>query len=277
MADEVEVLCGLPVHPAAAVFPMIEGTELEELKQSIRKSGLLHPVVVHNGMVIDGRNRLAAWADIYRERMVWQADGSMAERPTTIEWMPADGDSVADYVLRANVHRRQLTPDQRAAAVVRLAEVVERESADSAKKSQFKQGNNAASKTARSKKTEPKQRDHKAEASRTTVAKLAKQASVSPSRVKRAKSVKAKEAAGELPAGTLQSVADGKVELRAVEKPTPKLAPEPKVASEEADAMRALVAKEWGRVKQRFAVAEWPLVRRLMLEIVKDERKEMKD
>jgi hypothetical protein len=41
--------------------------------------------------------------------------------------------------------------------------------------------------------------------------------------------------------------------------------------------MRALVAKEWGRVKQRFAVAEWPLVRRLMLEIVKDERKEMKD
>lgn len=50
----------------------------------------------------------------------------------------------------------------------------------------------------------------------------------------------------------------------------------PQVDDERA-AMKALVAKQWDRVKKQFAVAELPLVRRLILEIVKDERKEMKD
>lgn len=271
-------ICGLPIHPAAAVLPMMEGTAFDDLKGSIRRSGVLHPVVLHAGQVIDGRNRLAAWEDVYRHRLVNQAAGEMSERPPTVEWSPADGETVADYVLRANVHRRQLTADQRAAAVVRLAELVEQEAAGRVERSRFKKGNKSASKTARSKKTEPKSRDHKAEADSTTNARLAKQANVSPSRVKRAKRIKAQEAAGELPSGTLQAVADGKVQMRAVEKrnhSTPST--EPVDHDNERAAMRALVAKEWNRVKERFAVADLPVVRRLLLEIVRDERRDMKD
>jgi hypothetical protein len=277
VAENVTEICGLPIHPAAAVFPMMQGNEFDELKSSIRKSGVMHPVVVHQGKVIDGRNRLAAWQDVYRSRLCNMTASEMDERPPTVEWQPVDGDTVADYVMRANVHRRQLTPDQRAAAVVRLAALVEQEAVGRVERSQFKKGNKAASKTARSKKTGPKARDHKAEAEGTTNARLATQANVSPSRVKRAKRVKAQEESGELPAGTLQAVVDGAVEMRAIEKRSrpAKAEPSPQVTDERA-AMRQLVVKEWDKMKKRFAVSDWPLVRSLIVDVVTSERKKLK-
>ena len=50
----------LPVHPSADIFPMISDDELQELADDIKANGLIHPVVIKNNVLIDGRNRLAA-------------------------------------------------------------------------------------------------------------------------------------------------------------------------------------------------------------------------
>lgn len=48
-------------HPYADKFPMASEEELDELTQSIATVGLIHPIVVTpDGLVLDGRNRLAA-------------------------------------------------------------------------------------------------------------------------------------------------------------------------------------------------------------------------
>lgn len=276
MSDEVKTLCGLTVHPAAAVLPLVDGAEFEELKESIRKHGLRQPVVVHNGTVIDGRNRLLAWQAIHEHGDGGRAD---APPPPQVEWQPSDGETVADFVISANIHRRHLTPSQRAAAAVLLAELVEKESAERAKASQFKPGNKAAAKKSRTKEAKPRNRDHKAEAERSTNGRLAKQCGASVSQVKKAKGVRKRERAGELPEGTLQGVADGTIEMRDI-------AVEPEHAATNEDEyghfdevveMRALVQKQWVKFKEKFAHAELGLVRRLVLEIVKQERRDFKE
>jgi hypothetical protein len=47
-------------HEAANVLPILEGDELNDLAEDIRKYGLQNPVVLLDGKVLDGRNRLLA-------------------------------------------------------------------------------------------------------------------------------------------------------------------------------------------------------------------------
>lgn len=276
MRDEVETLCGLPVHPAAAVLPLVDGAEFEELKESIRKHGLRQPVVVHNGEVIDGRNRLRAWQAIHE---LGDSGRAATPPPPQVEWQPSNGETVADFVISANIQRRHLTPCQRAAAAVLLAELVEKESAERVKASQFKPGNRAATKKSRTQNAKPNKRDHKAEAERSTNGRLAKKCGTSVSQVKKAKGIRKRERAGELPEGTLQGVADGTIEMR-------DLVVDPQHAATNQDGygladevaeMRTLVQKQWLKFKEKFAHADLGLVRRLVLEIVKQERRDFKE
>ncbi len=47
-------------HPAAELFPFMSDEELGELAADIRAHGLLEPIVLLDGLVLDGRNRLRA-------------------------------------------------------------------------------------------------------------------------------------------------------------------------------------------------------------------------
>ena len=47
-------------HEAACLFPMISKADLEILADSIKQHGLQNPVVLYEGKVLDGRNRLMA-------------------------------------------------------------------------------------------------------------------------------------------------------------------------------------------------------------------------
>ncbi len=70
----------IPVHPVCDLFPRMPECDLTKLAASIREKGLLHPIVLHNGELVDGRNRLLAcrqagvephfveWRDILRRR-----------------------------------------------------------------------------------------------------------------------------------------------------------------------------------------------------------------
>lgn len=96
------------VHPVAAWFPMLDDDELRHLADDIAEHGLIEPVVVRDGVLLDGRNRLAACqlAGIEPETREWEGDESQ----------------VTAWIISRNLHRRHLTTSQRALIAARVAE-----------------------------------------------------------------------------------------------------------------------------------------------------------
>lgn len=87
------------VHPYADKFPMLSDSELDELAESIKTVGLLHPIIVTtDGLILDGRNRLEAC--------------NRAEVEATVEQY--DGDDYAEFVIACNVARRNMSTGARA-------------------------------------------------------------------------------------------------------------------------------------------------------------------
>ena len=50
----------LEFHPLAELFPMIEGAEFGGLVEDIKANGLRQPICLHEGKILDGRNRYLA-------------------------------------------------------------------------------------------------------------------------------------------------------------------------------------------------------------------------
>ena len=96
---------GLPFHPLANLFPLMEGAAFAELAADVRANGLLEPIVTYDGAILDGRNR-------------WRACNDAEVAPRFEEFTGAD--PIA-YVVSINLKRRHLTSEQRAMAAARLA------------------------------------------------------------------------------------------------------------------------------------------------------------
>lgn len=96
----------MPRHPAAQCFPMHSEERLRELADDIADNGLIDPIALCDGKVLDGRNRLKAC----------QLAGV---EPRFVEH---DGDPVA-YVRSKNAMRRDLAPDQRRACLIDLEDL----------------------------------------------------------------------------------------------------------------------------------------------------------
>lgn len=86
-------------HPAADIFPMLEGVEYERLKADIIANGQREGIDIWQGMVIDGRNRYRICLDIGKEPDCWELEECK--------------DPIA-YVLSKNLCRRNLKPSQAA-------------------------------------------------------------------------------------------------------------------------------------------------------------------
>jgi hypothetical protein len=99
-------------HPAANIFPLLSGEDLEDLVNDIASEGLHNPIVLYEQKVLDGRNRLLAClkAGVEPKFTEWDAKGS------TTAW-----------VISQNLRRRQLTPGQKAAAAVEAKPLLEAE------------------------------------------------------------------------------------------------------------------------------------------------------
>jgi N6-adenosine-specific RNA methylase IME4/ParB-like chromosome segregation protein Spo0J len=95
----------LEFHPLADIFPMVEGTEFDELVADIREHGLHEPIVVFEGLVLDGRNRLRA------------CEAAGIEPTFTVY----TGDDPVSYVISLNLRRRHLDESQRAMVAAKLA------------------------------------------------------------------------------------------------------------------------------------------------------------
>jgi ParB-like chromosome segregation protein Spo0J len=99
-------------HPACLLFPKLTGFALNELAADIKERGLIEPIVLFHGQVLDGKNRLAACqiAGVKPRFVQWDGAGS------PIEW-----------VISTNLIRRHLTPSQRAAIAHDLLPLLEAE------------------------------------------------------------------------------------------------------------------------------------------------------
>ncbi len=89
------------LHPLCTLFPRMVGAEFDALCSDIKANGLRSPVVIHDGMILDGGNRYRACLEV-------------GIAPDVVEF---DGSNIVSFVLSANLHRRHMTPGQQAAIV----------------------------------------------------------------------------------------------------------------------------------------------------------------
>jgi DNA modification methylase/predicted RNA methylase len=103
-------------HPIAAKFPLDnQGPEFDALVEDIRVNGLQQTIILHKGKILDGRRRYLACqqAGVSPEFGAWDRKGSPFA-----------------FVVSANIHRRHLTPGQRAVIGLELFEEEHRNAKD---------------------------------------------------------------------------------------------------------------------------------------------------
>jgi hypothetical protein len=99
----------LKFHPAAELFPLMEGEDFDALVADIKANGLHEPVVLLDGKILDGRNR-------------YRACGAAGVVCRVFEHK-ADCGHVADpvaYVVSRNLHRRHLTAEQKRELIAKV-------------------------------------------------------------------------------------------------------------------------------------------------------------
>jgi hypothetical protein len=84
-------------HPLADIFPLTEGAEFTVLLADIGIYGLLQPIAIYEGKILDGRNRYRACLQVGVE-------------PRFEEFK---GDDPVAFVVSANIIRRHLSPKQK--------------------------------------------------------------------------------------------------------------------------------------------------------------------
>ena len=95
----------LTSHPYADLFPMIEGEARASFTANVKASGVLAPIVLLDGQILDGRNR-------YRAAQELGVDCPMVE---------FTGTDPLGFVIAANLERRHLSTAQRAAIAAEMA------------------------------------------------------------------------------------------------------------------------------------------------------------
>ncbi len=92
-------------HPLATIFPLLGDAQIEALADDIKVHGLLEPIVLHEGKILDGRCR-------------WLACERVGVPPS---FRAYDGNDLLGSVISLNMHRRHLTKSQRVLAAARAA------------------------------------------------------------------------------------------------------------------------------------------------------------
>jgi ParB-like chromosome segregation protein Spo0J len=93
-------------HKFALLFPEASQEDFNGLVEDIKANGLVEPIMLFEGKILDGRNRLRACTE--------------AGTPPTFMPFTGDTDEAFHYVISKNLHRRHLTNVQRAFIVAKL-------------------------------------------------------------------------------------------------------------------------------------------------------------
>lgn len=266
-----ETIAGYAVHPAASKFPLMDGDAFTELVDSIRQHGVRQPVVLHDDMLIDGRNRLRAVQALADEGV------KVDVRPVELRQLGVSTDNVVDWIYSTNKIRRHMTPDALAVIAAEMLPLIEAEATERKKASQFQKGTSGnpsgKSKQVTKKSSSPAQRDRRNSDARTTAGRVAAMSGTSLHKGKQAvTAVKAAES-GDVPPADIQAVKEGKKKLPDVVPPAKgkkkQAAPTPTMTLEDE------VKRAWERLKTKnnFAITDLPEVRRIVKQIIKAEEK----
>lgn len=98
-------------HEISNLFPLIEGRDAESLADSIMRVGLLNPIAIYEGKVLDGRNRAIACK-------------IAGVAPSIYQWK---GESALLWALSQNAHRRTLTQSQKAVVALNAIERLQKD------------------------------------------------------------------------------------------------------------------------------------------------------
>jgi N6-adenosine-specific RNA methylase IME4 len=109
--DEAPDPHALIPHPLAEVFPLMNKEEFDQLVTDIEQNGVLQPLTLYRGHILDGRNRYNAWLEAIQ----------------TVPGIPLPreeftGPDPVTFVMSANYHRRNLNESQRGMVVARITE-----------------------------------------------------------------------------------------------------------------------------------------------------------
>lgn len=94
-------------HPYANLFPLITGPEFDELVNDVREHGVMQPILLYEGKILDGRNRYRAALE--------------AGVPAPTEVFEGTDQEALARSLGLNLHRRHLDTSQRSAVAAELA------------------------------------------------------------------------------------------------------------------------------------------------------------
>jgi hypothetical protein len=100
------VVAVLRAHPSAEIFPLMVGFDFDALIADIRDNGQREPIIVHDGLILDGRNRYRACRELGIEPVIatWGGQGTPES-----------------FVISMNLRRRHLNESQRAMIAKKLA------------------------------------------------------------------------------------------------------------------------------------------------------------
>jgi hypothetical protein len=205
-----EIICECEIHPAASVFPLMEGDRFQSLVDSIQVHGLQNPIVCSGNVVLDGRNRLraverlrSAGHEVELLAVQWDCGGNCL---TETEWITAQ-----------NLDRRHLSEDAYAAAAAALNRILRKE----AKQRQAAGLKKGTEKPVSSKTSTRGKRDTKSRDAASTAGKVAAKAGVSLHKAKQAVKLDQAVEAGVIPEEVQKDVIAGKKKLRDAVKQVP--------------------------------------------------------
>src|SRR6266571_9097314 len=98
----------LQSHPLAAIVPPMTPEEFNELKAEIKAHGLLEPITLFEGKILDGKHR-------------YRACRTLGVEVKTRKWRASEG-TPAEFIISENLRRRHLSVGQIAAFAVSLAD-----------------------------------------------------------------------------------------------------------------------------------------------------------
>jgi len=279
---ELEVVGSFTVHPLASRFPLIVGKDFDDLVEAAARAGRLQAVEVHEGLLIDGRNRVRVQEELRRR-------GIEIDLPV-LAWEPSGEETVEEHIWSVNANRRHLTDDQRAAIGISFLPFIRR-SCD-ARQAATRFGQRGTAEEISSPPAEPaagSRRSSREKDAASSVGQFAAMCNIGLHKARQAVAIADRVETGEISSIEIVAVATGAKRLRDVApakrsadgKKTAKqqpARPEAELMFEAAPDSPATTDQEirerWERFKRPFAVGDHREVRRLLKQIITEEQRE---